>query len=68
MIIVPMHLLVLVQPLGFSVPFLAFPIIDKITALIVGFIIIKTAIEIFWEAVQTLTDGFDIDEAETLWF
>ncbi|MEK4427013.1 cation diffusion facilitator family transporter [Solibacillus sp. FSL K6-1523] len=44
-----------------------FPIIDKITALIVGIIIIKTAVEIFWEAVQTLTDAFDIDEAETLW-
>ncbi|ATP41804.1 transporter [Solibacillus sp. R5-41] len=43
------------------------PILDKITALIVGIIIIKTAIEIFWEAVQTLTDAFDIDEAETLW-
>ncbi|MDM5335069.1 cation diffusion facilitator family transporter [Ureibacillus composti] len=45
---------------------LGFPIIDTITALIVGLIIIKTAIEIFWEAVQTLTDAFDIDEAETL--
>ncbi|MEG0473484.1 MAG: cation diffusion facilitator family transporter [Solibacillus sp.] len=44
-----------------------FPIIDKITAIIVGVIIIKTAVEIFWEAVQTLTDAFDIDEAETLW-
>lgn len=43
-----------------------YPIIDKITALIVGVIIIKTAIEIFWEAVHTLTDGFDIDELETL--
>lgn len=43
------------------------PIIDKITALLVGLIIIKTAIEIFWEAVQTLTDAFDIDEAESLW-
>ncbi len=42
------------------------PIIDKITAIIVGVIIIKTAIEIFWEAVQTLTDAFDIEEAETL--
>ncbi|MFJ8236642.1 cation diffusion facilitator family transporter [Ureibacillus sp. NPDC094379] len=45
---------------------LGFPIIDTITALIVGLIIIKTAIEIFWESVQTLTDAFDIDEAETL--
>ncbi|MGE7667790.1 cation diffusion facilitator family transporter [Ureibacillus composti] len=45
---------------------LGFPIIDTITALIVGLIIIKTAIEIFWESVQTLTDAFDIDEAETM--
>lgn len=43
-----------------------FPIIDSITALVVAFIIIKTAVEIFWEAVQSLTDAFDIDEVETL--
>lgn len=43
-----------------------FPIIDTITAIIVAILIIKTAIEIFWESVQTLTDGFDIEEAETL--
>lgn len=29
-------------------------------------IIIKTAVEIFWEAVVTLTDGFDTEETETL--
>ncbi|SOC16710.1 cation diffusion facilitator family transporter [Ureibacillus xyleni] len=45
---------------------IGFTIIDIVTALIVGIIIIKTAIEIFWEAVHTLTDGFDIEEAETL--
>lgn len=43
-----------------------FPIIDIITALIVGLIITKTAVEIFWEAVVTLTDGFDTEETETL--
>ena len=43
-----------------------FPIIDTITALLVGLIIIKTAIEIFWEAVVTLTDGFDVEDTETL--
>lgn len=42
------------------------PIIDIITALIVGILIIKTAIEIFWEAVHSLTDGFDTEEVETL--
>lgn len=45
---------------------IGFPIIDTLTALVVGIIIIKTAIEIFWESVQTLTDSFDIEEAETL--
>lgn len=45
---------------------IGFPIIDTITALIVGIIIIKTAIEIFWDSVLTLTDGFDIEEIETL--
>nr|WP_106781003.1 cation diffusion facilitator family transporter [Lysinibacillus timonensis] len=43
-----------------------FAIIDTITALIVGVIIIRTGIEIFWESVQTLTDAFDIEEAETM--
>lgn len=45
---------------------LGFVILDTITALIVGIIIIKTGIEIFWESVQTLTDAFDTEEAETL--
>lgn len=53
--------------IGIFASIFGMPIIDKITALLVGFIIIKTAIGIFWEAVQTLTDAFDIDEAETLW-
>ncbi|MEG0259513.1 MAG: cation diffusion facilitator family transporter [Lysinibacillus sp.] len=43
-----------------------FPIIDTLTALVVAFIIIKTAVDIFWEAVQSLTDAFDIEEVETL--
>ena len=43
-----------------------FPIIDTLTALVVAFIIIKTAVDIFWEAVQSLTDAFNIDEVETL--
>ncbi len=52
--------------IGIGGAIIGFPIIDTITAIIVGIIIIKTAIEIFWESVQTLTDGFDIEEAETL--
>ncbi|WP_409366888.1 cation diffusion facilitator family transporter [Lysinibacillus sp. 38-6] len=43
-----------------------FPIIDTLTALVVAFLILKTAVEIFWDAVQSLTDAFDIDEVETL--
>ncbi|WP_394121653.1 cation diffusion facilitator family transporter [Planococcus donghaensis] len=42
------------------------PILDVITAFIVGLIIIKTALDIFKESVITLTDGFDEDEVETL--
>lgn len=45
---------------------IGFPIIDTITALIIGILIVKTGIEIFWESVHTLTDGFDVEEAETL--
>ncbi|WP_431027925.1 cation diffusion facilitator family transporter [Lysinibacillus sp. LZ02] len=52
--------------IGISGAIFGFPIIDTITALIVGLIIIKTAIEIFWESVVTLTDGFDAEETETL--
>jgi len=43
-----------------------FPTIDTITALLVALLIIKTAVEIFWEAVQSLTDAFDVEEVETL--
>lgn len=43
-----------------------FPVIDTFTALVIGVLIIKTGIDIFWESVQTLTDGFDVEEAETL--
>lgn len=52
--------------IGIFASIIGFPIIDTITALIVGIIIIKTALEIFWESVQTLTDAFDTEELETL--
>lgn len=42
------------------------PILDSITAILVGFLIMKTAFDIFIEAVLTLTDGFNEDEVETL--
>ncbi|ANU25986.1 cation diffusion facilitator family transporter [Planococcus versutus] len=42
------------------------PILDVVTAFIIGLIIIKTAFDIFKESVLTLTDAFDEDEVETL--
>ncbi len=56
--------------LGTSVGILAaifgLPIVDSITALLIALIILKTAYDIFNEAVLTLTDGFNEDEVETL--
>lgn len=52
--------------LGIWAAIYGFPIIDTITALIVAILIIKTGVEIFWESVHALTDGFDIEEMETL--
>jgi len=43
-----------------------FPIIDTITAFIIGIIIIKTAVEIFKESVLMLTDGFDEELLDTI--
>ncbi|MFJ5772078.1 cation diffusion facilitator family transporter [Psychrobacillus sp. NPDC093180] len=43
-----------------------FPMLDGITALIVGIIIIYTAYTIFHEAAYTLSDGFNVEEAESL--
>ena len=40
--------------------------LDTVTAIIVGLIIIKTAIEIFKEAVLELTDGFETEELEAI--
>ena len=40
--------------------------LDTVTAILVGIIIIKTAIEIFKEAVLELTDGFEIEELEQI--
>lgn len=47
--------------IGISAAILGYPIVDTITAFIIGLIIIKTAIEIFKEAVFSLTDGFDTE-------
>lgn len=47
--------------IGITAAILGFVIIDTITAFVIGVIIIKTAIEIFKEAVFSLTDGFDTE-------
>ncbi|MEJ9280348.1 cation diffusion facilitator family transporter [Ureibacillus thermosphaericus] len=52
--------------IGIFAAIIGYSIIDTITALIIGVIIIRTALEIFWESVQTLTDAFDTEEIETL--
>lgn len=45
--------------IGITAAIIGFPIIDTITAFLIGLIIIKTAIEIFKDAVYLLSDGFD---------
>ena len=45
---------------------LGFPILDGITALLVGIIIIYTAYTIFHDAAYTLSDGFNVEEAASL--
>lgn len=52
--------------IGIFCSILGFPIIDVVTGLIVGLIIMKTAIEIFWEAVQSLADGIDVRAIEEI--
>ena len=51
---------------GITAAIIGFPIIDTITAFIIGIIIIKTAIEIFKEAVYLLADGFDKELIEEI--
>jgi len=52
--------------IGISSAIFGYPIIDSITALLVGLLIMKTAFDIFKDAVYNLTDGFNEDEVETL--
>lgn len=52
--------------IGITGAVLGAPILDVITAFVVGVIIIKTALDIFKESVMTLTDGFDEEEVETM--
>ena len=52
-----------VTSIGTSVAIIAaafnFPIVDKIAAVVITFLILKTAYEIFMESFFTLSDGFD---------
>lgn len=52
--------------IGILAAIFGLPILDSITAILVGLLIMKTAYNIFNEAVHTLTDGFNEDEVETL--
>ena len=52
--------------IGIGGAVLGFPIIDEITAFIIGILVIYTAWQIFSPSVHTLTDGFDEDEVENL--
>ena len=45
---------------------IGFPIIDSITAFIIGLLVIITAWNIFYPSVHALTDGFDEEDVETL--
>ena len=40
--------------------------LDTVTAIIVGFLIIKTGVEIFKESVLELTDAFEVEELEAI--
>lgn len=52
--------------IGILTAIFGLPILDSITATLVGVLIMKTAFTIFYEAVLTLTDGFNEEEVETL--
>lgn len=49
---------------GILFAIIGLPVLDTVTAFVIGLIIIKTAIEIFKEAVYLLTDGFDANLIE----
>ena len=52
--------------IGILAAIFGLPILDTITAIIVGILIMKTAFDIFKESVLSLTDGFNEEEVETL--
>ena len=52
--------------IGIGGAVIGFPIIDAITAFIIGILIIYTAIQIFITNVYALTDGFDEQEVENI--
>lgn len=52
--------------IGIGGAVIGFPIIDVITAFLIGILVVHTAWEIFSTSVHTLTDGFDEEEVEAL--
>lgn len=52
--------------IGIGGAVIGFPIIDGITAFLIGVLVIFTAWNIFYPSVHALTDGFDEEEVKTL--
>ncbi|WP_438312608.1 cation diffusion facilitator family transporter [Sporosarcina sp. FA9] len=52
--------------IGIGGAVIGFPIIDGITAFLIGVLVIYTAWKIFYPSVHTLTDGFDEEEVKAL--
>jgi len=52
--------------IGIGGAVIGFPIIDGITAFLIGILVIYTAWKIFYPSIHTLTDGFDEHEVTTL--
>lgn len=52
--------------IGIGGAVLGFPIIDAITAFVIGVLVIYTAWTIFYPSIHVLTDGFDEEEVQTL--
>lgn len=52
--------------IGIGGALIGFPIIDNITAFLIGLLVIYTAWKIFYPSVHTLTDGFDESEVKIL--
>ncbi|TDM07463.1 cation diffusion facilitator family transporter [Macrococcus lamae] len=52
--------------IGIMGVYVGIPMLDTIAAIVVGFIIMKTAIDIFRDTAITLTDGFEVETLEKM--